>query len=173
MNETTAEALSIVLKRIPLKVRKELSAQIHILCESTGLENNFMINRCGLYSGARSESAGSNISKAHLRRRLSLKKYWVEIVGVTDPQPCTLAEAAKLMRVKETSLKVRVSLTRNYEKEILGSDFSRDKSLIDGYYICSKMTEEEQRHFENKPDATTQQVPSRQSDIQSASPAHP
>lgn len=150
MSEIRAKALSDVLRRIPLKTRKELSTQIEELCTFVGLENNFMFNRCGLYSGARNEAARVNISKAHLRRRLNLKKYWVEIVGYKDPQPCTLAEAARLMWVKEASLKVRVSSVKTFEKEICAPFSYKNKDHIDGYYICSKMTEEEQAHYEKE-----------------------
>jgi len=153
MDAKIRESLFDVLKRIPLKTRKELSTQITDLCEITGLENNFMFNRCGLYTGARTESARTNISKAGTLKRLNMPRYWVWIEGHSLPKEATLSEAAEFMGVSETSIKVRVSSGRHYERERNHSEFTnmgKKKGLQDGIHVCSKMGPEDLERFEKE-----------------------
>jgi hypothetical protein len=166
MTSDLQTSLSDVLRRIPLKTRRELAAQIQTLCSSTGLENDFMNNRCGLHAGARSLSAKAKIRQTADIKRSHMPRYWVHVEGQTVPKPCTLAEAAKLMKVTETSLKVRVSSYRNFEKDIYEESFQKSDH-ISGHYVCSKMTQDE---LDEQLHVLNEKIQLGQFDIQSVSP---
>lgn len=146
MSKILSQHFVDLLKLIPLQRRKELSTQIEALCNHFEIENTFLVNQLTLNGNKRAMSAKTTtqLKKTHMPR------YWVEVVGIFDPKPCTLAEAAKIMRVTETSLKVRVSSHRTFEKEIVGSFSGKDRGHVDGYYICSKMSEEELDHYKKE-----------------------
>ena len=146
MSKILTRALEDVLKRIPLQTRKELSTQITDLCAHFKIENTFLVNQLTLNAAKRSEAtkATKRLKKDHIPR------YWIEVRGLLEPKPYTLAEAAKVMRVTETSLKVRVSTHRNFEKQIDGGLSGRDKGHVDGYYVCSKMAEEDTDRYKKE-----------------------
>jgi hypothetical protein len=168
MSNILSGALSDVLRSIPLQKRRELSAQIQILCENIKIENVFMVNQLSFNAQKRAEviSAKAVVKKDHMPR------YWVYIEGQTVPKACTLAEAASLMKVTETSLKVRVSSVRAFEKEITVSEY-RGKDHISGRYVCSKMSQDE---LDEQLRILNEKIKSgsiAQNSIQSASPTRP
>jgi hypothetical protein len=169
VDKVPSQSFEDLLKAIPLQKRKELSTQIEDLCTHFQIPNTFLVNQLTLSGRRRAEATKATA----LLKKNYVPRYWVEIVGIYDPKPCTLAEAAKLMRVTETSLKVRVSTHRSFEKEITAGFSGKDRGHVDGYYICSKMTEEEADHFRDEFTKSLQQRTLTGFDIQSVSPARP
>ena len=137
-----AVALEDVLKTIPLKRRRELREQIELLCSLIKLENTFMESRCRLRSGASSQSAQHKIRETNALKRLHMPRYWVDGPNYPMPRACTLSQAAELMHVTEGSLKVRVSLHRQYQKWVEYS-IASGRGDPPGFIICTKMNQDE------------------------------
>jgi hypothetical protein len=145
-NQELGAKLEDVLKCIQLKKRLELSEQIEALCLHHKIENTFMKNRVALHQEARNSAARKSFKRLVELRRLHLKRYWVEVQNQMLPKPCSLKEAAELMMVTETSIRVRVGNTRTFEKEIY-LKHSRTGERIEGRYICTRMSEEELNYY--------------------------
>jgi hypothetical protein len=137
--QNLAKHFTDVILLIPLKKRRELATHINALCSHFNIENSFLINQLSLNASKRHEktSATAEAKKQYMPR------YWIWVEGYTSPKPYTLAEAAKIMQVSETSLKVRVSSNRHYEKEIIAPPSFKSSDHVDGIYVCSKMNQDE------------------------------
>ena len=163
------QPLSDVILSIPLKKRIELSTQIQLICQEVGLRRNFLVNQLSLDNPERR----AKLSATTALKRLSIPKYWIYVEGFTSPEPHTLAEAAKKMGVTETSLKVRVSANRSFEKDIVAPLWGKT-DLLSGHYICTKMTlEEYSEQLRIFNDCLHREALQPKSDIQSVSPTHP